>query len=255
MKICVFDTETTSLDKPFVYDIGYIIYDTDTNISLVKRSFVVEQVWHNLELFSSAYYASKRPLYIAGMRSRAIILEKFGYITQQMCRDFKAYDVQGAYAYNSDFDEKVFAYNCDWFKCINPFDTIPIFDIRGYVHKKIAFSDPYQKWAEANEAFTESRNYSTTAENVYRFLTGDDNFEEAHTALADAEIELEILLYCTSRGLAYNVAYKVYRSIVRRVARTLEIRKVDGSTIELPYNSITVYAEKGDRKRIILKNK
>ena len=54
MKICVFDTETTSLDKPFCYNIGYVIIDSESWATLCRRSYVVEQVWHNLPLFSSA---------------------------------------------------------------------------------------------------------------------------------------------------------------------------------------------------------
>ena len=113
MNICVFDTETTSLDKPFCYNIGYVIIDSDNWETLVRRSYVVEQVWHNLPLFSTAYYASKRPLYVAAMRARNTIMDKFGYICRQMSRDFLQYNVDTAFAYNSPFDEKVFEFNCD----------------------------------------------------------------------------------------------------------------------------------------------
>ena len=34
-----------------------------------------------------------------------------------------------------------------------------------------------------------------TAEVIYRFITKDINFEEAHTGLRDVEIETEILAY------------------------------------------------------------
>ena len=149
MKICVFDTETTSLEKPFCYNVGYVIIDTDSWSTLARRSYVVEQVWHNLPLFSSAYYADKRPLYVAAMRARTTIMDKFGYICQQMIRDFKNHEVEIAFAYNSAFDEKVFNFNCDWYKCNNPFDTIPVKDIRAYVHQFLineeykAFCDEY----------------------------------------------------------------------------------------------------------------
>ena len=44
MNIIVFDTETVNLEKPFVYNIGYVIYNTDTAEILATKDFVVEQV-------------------------------------------------------------------------------------------------------------------------------------------------------------------------------------------------------------------
>ena len=97
MNILIFDTETTSLEKPFCYNIGYVIADTETEEILVKRDFVVEQVWHNPMLFTTAYYADKREIYVASMRKRSTKMDKFGYICQQMIRDIKAFDIIGAY--------------------------------------------------------------------------------------------------------------------------------------------------------------
>ena len=71
MYICVFDSETTSLEKPFCYNIGYVIVNTEDFSIALRRSYVVEQIWHNLPLFSSAYYADKRELYVSAMRARA----------------------------------------------------------------------------------------------------------------------------------------------------------------------------------------
>ena len=60
--IVVFDTETTSVgEKPFLYDIGYVIIDPNTQERLAERSFVCEQTWHNNPLFATAYYVDKRP--------------------------------------------------------------------------------------------------------------------------------------------------------------------------------------------------
>ena len=223
MRIIVFDTETTSLEKPFCYNVGYCIYDTETDTTIVQKDFVIEQIWHNLPLFSSAYYADKRPIYVNRMRAKKVMLKKFGHVMQEMVRDIKNYDVVGAYAYNSPFDDKVFNFNCDWFKCINPLESLPIFDIRGYVHKFIAFNSDYQQFCENNELFTDSGNYSTTAESLFRYITNNTDFEEEHTALSDSTIELQILINCIVKGAEWNNDYTVYRSIPRKVEKELDI--------------------------------
>ena len=44
MNIILFDTETTNLEKPFCYNVGYVIYNTDERKVLLARDYVIEQV-------------------------------------------------------------------------------------------------------------------------------------------------------------------------------------------------------------------
>ena len=229
--VMVFDTETTDVgEKPFCYNVGWVITDTDSHLSFIKRDFVVEQIWHNLPLFSTAYYAEKRNLYIQAMRSRKAILDKWGYVLRQMARDIKEYKVEYAYAYNSPFDDRVFQFNCDWFKTINPLENIPVLDIRGMVSEFIINTEEYKDFCETNLRFTESGNYSATAETVYQYITAQPDFAEAHTALADSEIETEILLECLGLGAEIGKEYKVIRQLPRYQETPFTI-KVDGETI------------------------
>ena len=243
MKIMIFDTETTSLDKPFCYNIGYQIVETETEAVLVARDYVVEQVWHNLPLFSSAYYADKRPIYVQRMRARQVIMDKFGYICQQMIRDIKTFEIEHAYAYNSPFDVKVFEFNCDWYKCSNPFDTVKVHDIRGYVHQFL-IDDDYKEYCEEHKLFTESGNYSTSAETVYRYVAVDDDFNEEHTALADSKIETFILYTVIDHGADITKDEKVARSIERKVEKTLHIRTVEQTDYYFDYEKIRINREK-----------
>ena len=239
----IFDTETTSIEKPFCYNIGYVIVNADTYDVVMERDFVCEQVWHNPMLFTTAYYSDKKDMYISRMRQRQIKMEKFGYICQQMIRDIKAFEITQAYAYNSNFDERVFNFNCEWFKCNNPFDNVKILDIRGYFHNVI--DDNYKEWCERNEKFTESGHYSSTAESVYQFLTNDLDFEEEHTALADSEIETSILFYCVNKGCELGTDYKAKRSIPRKVNKNFVVKKNGEIVFESECNGIT-YRKKND---------
>ena len=224
MNVMVFDTETTNLEKPFSYNIGYTIVNVETGEKLVNRDFVVEQIWHNLMLFTTAYYADKRSLYVSKMKAKRTIMDKFGYITQQIIRDIKSYEIAAGYAYNSPFDIKVFAFCCDWFKVANPLDLIPVYDIRGYAVEFICNTDEYKAYCEDNQKFTESGNYSTTAEAVYGYISNNAEYIEEHTALEDSLIEADILLYALSKGAVINTEYKVPKSLWREQLKTMVIK-------------------------------
>ena len=162
----ILDTETTGLEKCFCYDIGYVIIDTETCEAIKRQHYVVEQIWHNLPLFESAYYKDKRSLYVEAMRAHKIKMEKWGYIMQAISREIKAFNITEAYAYNSAFDDKVITYNCDWFKTLNPFDNIPIYDIWGYASQYVTNTQEYRDFCETHQRFTDTGNYKGSAEVV-----------------------------------------------------------------------------------------
>lgn len=226
----IFDTETTDLEKCFCYDVGYVIIDNETRIIEKANHFIIEQVWHNLPLFESAYYKEKRNLYVKLLRARKATMTKWGYAVQEMIRDIKKYDIQSAYAYNSNFDEKVFNFNCDWYKTKNPFDTVEIYDIWGYASQFITNREDYKQFCEDNDLFTDSGNYSGNAENVYRFIHQNMEFKEDHMGLSDAMIETEILFTCIDLGAELATSYKVNK-ILTRPRETPFVIKINNNII------------------------
>lgn len=230
MNILIFDTETTGLEKCFCYDLGYQIVEVETEKILVRRHFIIEQVWHNLPLFESAYYKEKRELYVGLMRSRQAILTKWGYACAQMKNDIKAYNVAAAYAYNSTFDDKVFKFNCDWYKNINCLESVPIYDIWAYATNFITNQPQYKAFCEDNGFFTDTGNYKQSAESVYSYLTDNVEFTEAHVGVMDVEIETAILLECLKRGATINTAYTLNKILPRIVPHPFTI-KVDGAEV------------------------
>lgn len=230
-KVIVLDTETTDLEKCFCYDLGYVVLDTATGEIVDFKHFVIEQIWHNLPLFESAYYKDKRPKYVQMMRKHDATMTKWGYAMQELKRDLRKYKVTDVYAYNSDFDDKVISYNCEWYKVSNPLDTIAIHDIWGYASQFITNTPEYRKFCEDNARFTDTGNFKGSAEVVYQFITNNPNFVEEHMGLFDAEIESAILFHCITKcGAAWNTDYKVNK-ILNRVTYTPFCVKVDGMEV------------------------
>lgn len=251
MNVVVFDTETVSVNKPFCYNVGFVIFNTELEKIVDKKEYVVEQIWHNKALFETSYYYEKKPIYVNRMRAKKIKMDKWGRICQEMIKLFKFYNVQFAYAYNSPFDDRVFNFNTEWYKNINPFDNIPIIDIAPLVHKTMAFTSDYQNFCDTHSLFTDSGNYSTTAETVYRYIAKQVDFDEEHTALADSEIELEILRYCINKGCEWGIEYKKYSSIPRK-KEVIIIDKTTEEVAEMTFNCKQVRISK-DRTKITLR--
>lgn len=228
--VIILDTETTGLDKPFCYDCSWVILDTDSREIIDFRANVVEQIWHNLALFESAYYKEKRQKYIEMMRKHEATMDKWGYIMRKLSQDIRNYKIEAVYAYNSDFDDRTIAYNCEWFKCNNPLESTPIYDIWGYASEFIISTQAYKDFCETHSRFTDTGNYKGSAEVVYQFLTSNPDFIEEHMGLFDSEIESAILCACIDRGGLWSTAYTVTKIVPRPVPHPFTIR-VDGADI------------------------
>ena len=228
--VIVLDTETTGLDKPFCYDCSWVILDTDKHEVIDFRNNVVEQIWHNLPLFESAYYKEKRTKYVDMMRKHDATMDKWGYIMRKLSQDIRNYGVVAVYAYNSDFDDRTIAYNCDWFKCVNPLESIPIYDIWGYASEFITNTPEYQAFCETNSRFTDTGNYKGSAEVVYQYLTSNPDFIEEHMGLFDSEIEAFILCACVDKGALWSTGYAVTKVLPRAIPKPFTI-KVDGTPV------------------------
>lgn len=192
--IIVLDTETLGLTNPSVYDLGYVIADLDGNI-IKTRDYITREIYDDIELFNSAYYSNKRPIYEQRLADGYCKKMKWSYILRILKRDMKKYGVDGIYAYNSRFDTRAIAKTCEIFGTRNP-TADGILDIwKGMTDPHITQTEAYQEFCRVNGFMTKHKKprCQAKAETVYRFLTGQTDYEEQHTALEDSKIELEIL--------------------------------------------------------------
>jgi len=247
VNIIVFDTETIGLEKCFCYDIGYIVVNVESKNVLAKNEFIIEQVWNNKQLFETAYYCDKKELYVSKMRGRKAKLVNWGYAITQVIKDIKNFNVEGIYAYNSNFDTKVIDFNAEWYKTRNFLDYAPIFDIWGYTSELITseLANDYVEFCEKNALISESGNIQNNADSWGKFFNGLE-WNEEHTALSDTEIESKILLYCFENGLTPQTEYKVKKCIESNSKQEKElIIKHNDKEIVYKYTSKREYKKNG----------
>lgn len=107
------------------------------------------------------------------------------------------------WSYNANFDYDAFLKSAEYFMNESMRDSEfevfmeeKWFCIQNLAVNTILANDKYKLFALEHELTTEGGSYSTTAEDCYRFLIDNAEFEEDHTGLSDSRIEYEILLAC-----------------------------------------------------------
>lgn len=219
-----------AISKPLIYDLGWKIVDGNGKVYR-RKSYLISEIFSVPSIFNTAYYASKRPLYLEKIRKGEISVVSWERATAEMVADIEETVAVGAYnsmfdykkaivfteeyishLYSEDYQEWEREQNrvCDFIAThnsranrgekMNPdvFEfrgkTYPLFDIWALSCENLINNDEYRQFCKDNNHSTASgRYYPTNAEVVYRYLMNDNEFNEAHMAVEDADIECEIL--------------------------------------------------------------
>ena len=215
-----------SIAKPLIYDLGWQVVDRAGRV-YAKKNYLISEIFSVPSVFDTAYYKDKRPVYLEKLDKGEILLTDWRTAVRELIEDMDA--VEGVGAYNAMFDFKKAIpftelyinelYSPDFHKWLDfqnsrcdgiaqgglkppansEFDpeifrfrgkAYPLFDLWGLSCKHILNTNEYKNACLENGWSTATGKYfSTTAENAFRFFTGQNEFDEAHTALDDAEIE------------------------------------------------------------------
>ena len=198
------DTETTnSLDDPICYDVGFAVVDKEGAI-YETHSFVVAEVFLNEELMESAYFIEKVPQYWEDIKKGTRKLAKFNTIRKVLAETMKKYNTNIVIAHNARFDYRSTAKTQRYltkskYRYFLPYGT-EIWDTLKMAREVLKNDVDYDNFCYNNNYITKRGCKRFTAEILYRFFTGDNDFVESHTGLEDVTIEKVIFAECMARG-------------------------------------------------------
>lgn len=202
-KIIVVDTETTnSLEDPLCYDVGFAVVDKAGNV-YDKYSFVVADIFLDKELMESAYFLEKVPQYWEEIKAGQHKLARFSTIRKIFAETCKKYQVKIVCAHNARFDYRSlnltqrFLTSSKW-RYFFPFG-ICIWDTLKMSREVLRNDEKYGEFCYNNNFLTENLCKRFTAEIIFRFISGQLDFEESHTGLEDVLIEKDIFSYCLTQ--------------------------------------------------------
>lgn len=246
--------QNIAIAKPLIYDLGWQIIDRKGRV-YSKKHFLISEIFSVPSVFNTAYYASKRPLYIEMLNKGEITLTSWKEASAIMVEGMEACEAVGAY--NSMFDfkkaipftelyiEKLYSndfykweafqnkiideianknhlnnnkvFESDVFRFRNK--TFPLFDLWGLSCEHLLNNDDYKRMCiDENWTTASGKYFKTSAETAYRFITNNTDFEEAHTALDDAIIESILfaeIVKKTISNLTIGIEYFPFRILGR----------------------------------------
>ena len=224
-----------AIAKPLIYDLGWQIVDVKGNV-YKRASYLISEIFSVPDVFNTAYYASKRPIYLERLAKEEIQLTDWKKAITELIEDLDAVEAVGAY--NSMFDFKKALpftelyiselYSPDYYNWYEFQKTrcdeiaqgykphsqkefeptvfrfrgkeYPLFDLWGLSCEHLLNTPEYKQACYDNDWRSASgKYYPTNAEKAFAFCFGNLDFEEAHTALEDAEIESMLFALITKK--------------------------------------------------------
>lgn len=207
-RIIMVDVETTNdLESPLVYDIGYQIFSLAEGV-LCQKSFVNADIFLDKEMMASAFFAEKIPAYWDDIKAKRRTLKKWFNIKREFAADCRKYGVTIVCAHNASFDNRALNTTQRYqttskYRYFLPFG-LEWWDTLKMARAALKSNDSYGEFCYSNDYLTQRGCRRYTAEIIYRWLSGDNDFIEDHTGLEDVRIERQIFEYLVRENPEIN---------------------------------------------------
>ena len=200
----IVDTETcNSMENPLTYNFAGSVIDRHGN-TYETGSFINRDVFEGMpELMRSAYYANKIPQYLEQINNNEIDVKSWYEIKMWVQEMAKKYPIRAVIAHNARFDysscNTTQRYEtCSKYRYFFPYG-VEIWDTLAMAKDTICKQKKYLRFCEENGYLTKNGKPRATAEILYRYISGDNDFIEEHKALEDINIEKEIFWHCVKQ--------------------------------------------------------
>ena len=166
-------------------------------------SLIIKDVYYGMaDIMTSCYYAEKLPRYNEQIKAGERKVVSY-YMAREIVKTLmEKYNTNIVIAHNASFDNRA-TNNTERYltkskyRYFFPYGT-EIWDTLKMATDTICQQKTYIRWCEENDYMTKHKTPRprATAEILYRYISGDDNFIESHTGLEDVMIEKEIFAHC-----------------------------------------------------------
>ena len=191
-----------NLNYSLVYDLGMAVVDKHGNV-YETASLIIKDVYYGMaDIMTSCYYAEKLPRYNEQIKAGERKVVSY-YMAREIVKMLmEKYNTNIVIAHNASFDNRA-TNNTERYltkskyRYFFPYGT-EIWDTLKMATDTICQQKTYIRWCEENDYMTKHKTPRprATAEILYRYISGDDNFIESHTGLEDVMIEKEIFAHC-----------------------------------------------------------
>lgn len=201
--VLVVDVETTNNligvkgapNDGLCYDIGFGVYDKQGKEYLAK-SYAIGEIFFDSELMDTAYYKNKLPKYYEELKAGTRKVTTICKVRREIKEIMQEYNITEVYAYNASFDyttlnNTIRLATGSMVRWFFPYGT-EICDIWHIACQVLGLQKTFQ-WENIRN---ENGNLLTSAERMFAYMIGDEDFQEEHIGLADVRIEAEILARC-----------------------------------------------------------
>ena len=198
------DTETAGgLDFPLTYDVGLAVIDKKGNIYKSYSLVIAEIFFGEQEKMKSAYYANKIPMYRMHIYHGQKTVTSFWSMKRLIEKLISKYDIKAVIAHNASFDVKALnstiSYLTDYSETLFFNSDVNIWCTLAMARDTICKQSTYKAWCKANGYVKKNGGVRATAEILYRYISGNNEFVEHHTGLQDVLIEKEIFVKCLNQ--------------------------------------------------------